>query len=317
MKKNLILVLILVGVALAGVAITFSLSSQEDGLEEKITIVTSFYPMYVATENLVDGIEHIELVNLTENQTGCLHDYQLTTSDMRKLENANVFIMNGGGMEGFVEEIAASYPNLTIIDASKDIEMLESEGNGHHHDGDEDDAEDGHVHAEETNAHVWLNPDLYDKQIENIAEGLAEVDKKHAKTIKNNEQVYLSALESVKFNMNEQLSNIQNKQVIIFHDAFAYLAQYLGLDVAYEVDMDGDSGLSAGDIKEVIDEINEHDIKVLFTEQQFSENIADSIAKETDAKVYVINSLVTGDMQKNAYINGMNENIGVLKEALS
>lgn len=333
MKKNMILLAILLGLAVIGVGVTWGIRGGQNSTaeENQIKIVTSFYPMYVATQNIVDGMDNVELVNLAENQTGCLHDYQLTTNDMRKLENADVFIMNGGGMEGFIEEIAASYPNLTIINASEGISLLESQGHGHHHEdahGEEEhhddaeeeqheDAEEEHEHEHESNAHVWLNPELYEKQIENIAQGLAKVDKQHEKEYGRGKDVYLSAIESVKFNLKEQLATINNDKVIIFHDAFAYLAEFLGLDVVYEVDMDSDSGLSAGDIKEVIDEVKEHDIKVLFTEEQFSDSIADSIAKETDAKVYVIDSLVTGDGTKESYISGMNKNISVLKEALS
>jgi len=74
--------------------------------------------------------------------------------------------------------------------------------------------------------------------------------------------------------------------------------------------------LSAGDISEVIDEVKEKQVKVLFTEEQYSTSIADNIASETDANVYIINSLVTGDMDKDSYINGMKQNLEVLKQAL-
>lgn len=60
-----------------------------------LTIVTSFYPMYVATLNVVDGVEGIQLKNLSEPQTGCLHDFQLTTADMKLLSTADVLIVNG------------------------------------------------------------------------------------------------------------------------------------------------------------------------------------------------------------------------------
>ena len=91
MKKILCLALIL---------LTFTLSAcgsekKDDG---KLKIVTSFYPMYLDTLNITRGVEGVEVVNLTPPQTGCLHDYQLTPEDMKTLEDADIFVVNGLGM---------------------------------------------------------------------------------------------------------------------------------------------------------------------------------------------------------------------------
>lgn len=78
-------------------------TSQEDkaNSEDKIKIVTSFYPIYIETLNVTKGIDGVVVENMTKPQTGCLHDYQMTPADMKKLENADVFIANGAGMESF------------------------------------------------------------------------------------------------------------------------------------------------------------------------------------------------------------------------
>ena len=68
----------------------------------KLKIVTSFYPMYVDAINITKNIDDVEVINLTKPQTGCLHDYQLTTEDMKTLEKADIFIVNGLGMENFL-----------------------------------------------------------------------------------------------------------------------------------------------------------------------------------------------------------------------
>ena len=77
-------------------------------------IVTSFYPMYIATLNIVDGIEGVTVINLTENQTGCIHDYQLTTQDMRDIAEANIAVINGGDLEEFMEEVLADHHRYLI-----------------------------------------------------------------------------------------------------------------------------------------------------------------------------------------------------------
>jgi len=102
MKKKLIAILGIMLIIVIGTAFVTAATRKEARDEEKLTIVTSFYPMYILAKNLTQGT-NVDVVNLTEYKTGCLHDYQLTTSDMKKLENADIFIMNGGGMESFME----------------------------------------------------------------------------------------------------------------------------------------------------------------------------------------------------------------------
>ncbi|WP_097015037.1 metal ABC transporter substrate-binding protein [Anaerocolumna aminovalerica] len=316
MKKKLIAILGIMLIIVIGTSFVTAATRKKEKEEEKLTIVTSFYPMYILAKNLTQGT-NIDVINLTEYKTGCLHDYQLTTSDMKKLENADIFIMNGGGMESFMEDILKSYPNLPIINASEGIAYLTAEGHNHEEEADshEDEAEDNHE-GEEYNAHVWLNLGHYLKEIKNVQEGLKKFDLENAKIFEENGIEYSSKIETLKDNIETNLADVKEKKVVIFHDSFAYLAQELGLKVIHTVNLDGETALSAGDIAEVIDEVKENQVKVLFTEEQYSTSIAENIASETGAKVYVIDSLVTGDMDGDSYINGMKQNMEVLKQAL-
>ena len=138
MKKFLMIIAIFVVIVAAGIGITKVVNSGEEEKGNEFTIVTSFYPTYIATKNIADSIDGVKVVNLTENHSGCLHDYQLTTNDMRKLEGADVFVMNGGGMESFLEDVVAKYPDLLVIDASKGITLLEpTESHDHEEEAEE------------------------------------------------------------------------------------------------------------------------------------------------------------------------------------
>lgn len=98
----------------------------------------------------------MKVVNLTENHSGCLHDYQLTTNDMRMLEGADIFVMNGGGMESFLGDVTDRYPELVMIDASEGISLLQS-AEEHHHEETQEEEEHVHAHVEGKNAHVWMD----------------------------------------------------------------------------------------------------------------------------------------------------------------
>ena len=79
-----------------------------DEADDMLTVVTSFYPMYIATLNIVDGVNGVRLENLSEPQTGCLHDFQLTPEDMKLLSTADVFVINGGGIESFMSDVTTT-----------------------------------------------------------------------------------------------------------------------------------------------------------------------------------------------------------------
>ena len=141
-------------------------AAQTDG--QKV-IVTSFYPMYILTQNVAAGIDGVTVQNMAEQNVGCLHDYQLQTRDMVTLEGADALVINGGGMEQFMDKVMTLREDLPVIDASEGIEMLPSASEHDHDDHDDHDHE-----GEVMNAHVWLDPSLAMVQVRNIAEGFAQ-----------------------------------------------------------------------------------------------------------------------------------------------
>ena len=240
---------------------------------EGLNVVTSFYPMYVATLNVVDGVEGVNLVNMTKPQTGCLHDYQLTTQDMKLLETADVLVANGGGMEAFIEEIVKQEPNLKVVDASKDIEMIKDE--------------------DEENPHVWVSVTNEIQQVKNIVAQLSEIDPKHKEQYEKNGNEYIKKLEALRDEMHKDLAPFAGKEIVTFHEAFPYFAKEFNLKKA--------------------------GIKAVFTEPQYSPGAANTISKETGAKIYTLDPVVTGeanDGAKNAYIETMQKNAATLVKAL-
>ena len=67
---------------------------------------------------------------MTEPQSGCLHDYELSPADMKALEYADLFVINGAGMEAFIDEVKKAYPDLAIAEAAKDIPLIIDEHTG-------------------------------------------------------------------------------------------------------------------------------------------------------------------------------------------
>ena len=111
MKKTIKLIcILLILIILTGCTTT----KQEK--DDKFKIVTSFYPIYIIALNLTDGIDNVIVENMTETNVGCLHDYTLTTNDLIKLEDADVFIQNGLGIETFIQKVTESYSDCICKD---------------------------------------------------------------------------------------------------------------------------------------------------------------------------------------------------------
>lgn len=284
-------------VAFAGCGTNQSADKQkEDG---KFKIVTSFYPMYVATINITKGIDGVEVKNMTKPQTGCLHDYQLTPADLKTLEKANAFVVNGAGMEAFLDKVVKQQEKLKIIDASKEIDLLKD--------------------GTEGNPHVWVSITNAIKQVRNIEEQLSAADPKHADQYKENADAYAAKLENLKQDMHAAVDSLPNKNIVTFHEAFPYFAKEFNLNIVAVIEREPGSDPTPKDIEETVDKVKSLNIKALFVEPQYPEGAAQTISKESGAKVYTLDPVVTGDADENAadaYINAMKKNAQVLQEAL-
>lgn len=308
-KRDFILLGIMVITAVCAVGLTIFCNPNHNLQKKNVQITASFYPMYIIARNITDGVDNVSLHCMAQNQTGCLHDYQITTNDMKILEATDIFIMNGGGMESFLEDIVFNYPMLHIIDAGKELEVSESTKEEL-----PDKEEHNSDHNEEVNAHFWLNPAYYILQVQTIADELAKLDRDHAKQYQENAKIYIEKVRKLANKMKTELK-IPNVGVIVFHDAFVYLAEYLGLSVVHAMEIDSETSLNAGEIAEIMEQIQKGKVQILFTEAQYSTRIADAIGKETNVAVYVIDSLVTGKEDKDAYLRGMESNLELLKQA--
>ncbi len=349
--------------AAGGVSNASGNTKNTDEADDILTVVTSFYPMYIATFNIVDGVEGVRLENLSEPQTGCLHDFQLTPEDMKLLSTADVFVINGGGIESFMSDVAKAYPKLDVVEACEDVALLSEDDadsdHDHDHDADaESDSDHDHDHEADTesdsdhdhdheadaesdsdhdhdheadaesdsahdhdhgdeNAHAWMSVPRYRTMVQTIASRLAEKDAKHADEYYANAKAYdakLAVLEE-KINSIKSLTNGQN--IIIFHEAYAYVADDFSMNACYLLDLDEERSVSAGEIKQVIGAIKDDGVSVILAEELYGKSMGDTVSRETDVHVIYIDPLNRGEYDKDSYLDGMEHNIELIKEAFT
>ena len=300
MKKIIIMLLILI--ILGGCAP----KSEID--KNKFDIVTSFYPMYIATLNIVDGAENVSVTNLTSTDVGCLHDYQLTTANMLMLNEADVLVINGGGMESFVQKAIDNCENLKIVNASDGILEMHNE--------EHEDKHDEHEHNHGENAHIWVSISLYIEQIKNIRNELCKINPENVDIYTKNTEEYINKLEKLKLEMHNELDNITNKDIVTFHEAFEFFAEEFGLNIVAVIEREPGTYPSAGELVDIIKIVERTNAKAVFTEPQYFENAANIIANETGRKLYELDPIVSGELTKEAYEEAMRENLKTLIKAL-
>ena len=297
MKKSMLSALLALALAMCS-----GCAAEEDAGK---TIVTSFYPMYVFTQNVVRDVPGVRVVNMASESAGCLHDYQLQTRDMVTLEGADALVINGG-MEQFMDKVIAQRPELPVINASDGIEMLCGE-----------DDHDGHDHDHGVyNAHVWLDPALAMRQVQNIADGLAAVDSENAEAYQRNAAAYKARLQALHAELSAQLAPLAGSAIVTFHEAFTYFADAYGLVVAGVIANDAGEEPSTRQIAATCDLVKQYQVKALFVEPQYPTKSAETIARETGTKVFTLDPVVSGDGSPESYENAMRENARVLTEAL-
>ena len=319
-------VILAVSLGLTGIYVTLNSDEQP---EEKQYIVTSFYPMYVMTANLIDGISELQVTNLSEPKTGCLHDYQLTPADLKLLSKADLFVINGCDMESFLDNVMEEYQDLTIVETTSGQTPIQGEDHHeqddvdhqeeHDHEQEDVDHEEEHDHAHESNGHMWMSVASYRGQVEYLAERLCEQYPMYATQIADNAKAYDSQLEALAQRQEKLTAKTGGTDVVLLHSAYAYVAKDYGWEVSVLMDLDEEdqvAALSAGDLALAVSEINEKGIRVILAEETYGASVAESLEQETDAKVVYLDTCNRGDFSLDSYLVSMNHNIDLLYEAL-
>ncbi|MFZ4482873.1 MAG: metal ABC transporter substrate-binding protein [Chthoniobacterales bacterium] len=261
-----------------------------------LRVVTSFYPIYVATLNVTAGVEGVVVENLASPHVGCLHDYQLTPGAMRVLSEANLLLVNGAGMESFLAKVSQQLPGLRVVGVSEGIPLLDG------------------------NPHVWVGLEGAQRQVENIAVALASADPAHAAEFRAKADKYIARLTALEARMHAVLAPYAGTPVITFHEAFPYFARDFNLRVVGVIEREPGAEPSARELADMIDLVRREDVKVLLAEPQYPHQSADVIARETGARVYELDPVVTGPAEptaaREAYCRAMEQNLTVLQEAL-
>ncbi len=315
MKRKWMLLMMCLVFGLAGCQSKPKVKSEGQNTQREGTIhaVTSFYPIYILSLNVVDGVEGLNLTNMMQPQKGFLHDYQPTTDDMKKLEDADMFLINGAGMEGFLDKVLEKHPKLDIVDTSQGVNLVKMEEGLDYEDDNHDDL-DGHK-DEDYNGYIWLSIPNAVRQTENIRDAFCRTDPAHEEEYRKNTEAFVKSMKALTEKM-RKFDLAERKDAAVFHEGFDYFREDFGFNSKVGIFVDDKQEPSAKELEKAIREAKDKHIGLFFAAEDGGKKVAETIAKEVNGKVFILDPVTKGEMKKDAYEKAMTKNIEVLREAL-
>ena len=275
------------------------------GAEPPAQIAATTLPVYEFTQTLCQGTP-LTVTRLVTEEVSCLHDYSLNVRQVKAAEAAEVIVISGAGLEDFLDGILVPEK---LIDASCGIELLLPEEHSHEEEHDHS-HDDGHNH--DRDPHIWLAPANAMIMAENICRELSRVYPAHKETFEKNLAQLLEQLEALRLYGEQTLSTLSCREMITFHDGFAYFAEAFDLEILEAIEEESGSEASAKDLIHLIEEVEHHNLPAVFTEKNGSPSAAQVISRETGVEIFPLDMAMAGS----SYFDAMYHNIDTIKEAL-
>lgn len=269
---------------------------------ETTQIAATTLPVYEFTSILCRGTD-LTVGRLVTENVSCLHDYSLQVRQMRMIEQAEMVVISGMGLEDFLADALAEKD--CIVDASHGIDPICPEEEHEH------DSHDHHGHSHDNDPHIWLSPENAKIMAQNICQELKNRYPQYQEVFTENLMLLCGQLDDLQAYGQKQLADLKNRQIITFHDGFAYFAQSFDLEILKAIEEESGREASAAELIGLIGLVDEHHPGV-FTEVNGSASAAQIIARETGCNLYQLDMVMAGD----SYFDAMYRNINAVKEAL-
>lgn len=301
-------------------------SNQQEDDKVKYIAVTGF-PIYSITKQITD-YGNIGVIDLLP-QSASPHNFSLSAYELSKLEDVDLLLLIGLGLDNWAIEARDSVnPNLKSIDLSSGVNLryikehnheeenqkVEQFGDADHEDGEEELVAD---------PHYWLSTENGKIIAKSILEQAIQLDPENKDIYTQNYDVLIANIKMVEDELNLLKSeleqggiSIEDKGIITIHDGFGYMADQIGVEVVATIEEFPGESPSAEHINSVIEELQEHNLKVIFSEPQLSDTVAQTFARDYGITVQVLDPLGGVSLEANTYQKLLQINHKIIIESL-
>jgi zinc transport system substrate-binding protein len=290
-------------IIIMGVLTLVGCSSDKTTIDDgKLKIYTSFYTMYDFTSKIAG--DKAEVINLVSDGTEP-HEWEPSTADMVNLESADMLIYNGAGMEHWVDKISESLENdIQLVEASEGVTLI-----------------DDTFAAGNSDPHVWLDAKNAKLEMETIKNALILADKDNEQYYETNYEKYAKMFDELDKELVSRIGALDNKNIIVSHEAFSYLCKAYGLTQTSIGDLEADAEPDAKRLAEIVEFAKANQVTTIFFEELVSPKMAEVIAAEIGADTAVLNPIegLTKEQVEAGedYFSIMNSNLDTLEQTMN
>lgn len=266
-------------------------------------VVCTTLPVTAVTKAVLNGLPEYEITVLLPSIAGCPHDYSLTPADVKRLSGAQIIVVNGGGMEGFLDGVIGRIcPGAKIVDASKGILPPTHDHTAKEEHCDHDDHDHhgcGHHHEHRHNEHILASPAMTERAVSSIGAQFLHLTKspEERAAIENNVKTFSGELKKIAREYEDFARSVppSEKRVLVQHSIFDYLAKEAGFDVKGSIFLHDMQEPSASEAAKLIRMIRKERISAIFAEPDKRSRMTDMIAREGRIPVIYLQANVTSD----------------------
>lgn len=254
------------------------------------------------------------------------HDFEPKAQDIISMSNADIFVYNGLGMEGWAEDaiFAADNHDLIVVDSSEGADVIErNTASDEHEHNDEHEHEEDHAHDDEHghshgkyDPHLWLGLKGAQTQIKNIKDALVQADPSNKEYYEQNYNDYNSQLEDLYNEYSSKFEGLENRTFVTGHAAFGYLCRDFDLIQNSVRDIFAEGEPSAQQLTQLVEYCRENNITTIFTEEMVSPEVSETLANEIGAKVEIIYT-IENPQDNMTYLERMESNLSNIFESLT
>lgn len=269
----------------------------------KPRVAVTIFPLYDITRNIVgDKIDVVEILTAGASP----HTFELTPQDIVRLQGVRIIFRIGHGLDDWTKTIAGTLPDAEMVLVDKGINLIYSSApDAEHHAGEEG-----------ANPHYWLSISDGGIIAGNIEEEVSRLDPENRGYYKANLEAYLLELNRTRKEIEEKVSKLKNKNIITFHDSWAYYANEFGLNVVGTFEPFAGRQPTPRELAALGRKAREYDVKAIFTEPQLSAGVVQSFVEDVGLKLYVLDPL-GGVNGRKTYTSLLMYNTDVIVKALS
>ncbi|BCG60116.1 metal ABC transporter solute-binding protein, Zn/Mn family [Paenibacillus sp. URB8-2] len=289
-------------------------------VEGKVNVVTTFYPIYEFAQEI--GGEDVNAINLLPVGVEP-HDWTPRSQDIVNTSKAQLFLYNGAGLEGWVPNFLKgleSDSKVQAVEVSKGVDYIMTNEEDDHDHGAEHGEEEASGDSLHTDPHTWVSPKSALIMAENIKNSLVQIDPAHKDGYEERYGKAAERLKALDAKFESELAKVPNKEIVVSHQAFAYLCRDYGLTQHAIMGLSPDAEPRGQDLVKLAELVKKDGIRYIFFEELVSDKLAKTLAAEAGVSTMVLNPVegLTEQQQKNNdnYFTLMEKNLQNLILAL-